>query len=194
MSQNQGKKSLRAFFAIDLTLEMKQSISEIISQLQTIHKHRATRWSKPQNLHITLQFLIAVKSEDIETLLNNVRIEIEKFSAFELELGEIELFPTKYKPRIISINLNQQEILAQLSKQIGHGITATGYEIERRPFRGHLTLARLNNIDKDFTLPDIKLPNMQKLAVKEVILYASEPSKQGSHYSILGKIPLNNIC
>lgn len=193
MSQTQAKKPLRAFFAIDLSPVIKESIGDVITQLQSTHQHHATRWSKPQNLHITLQFLSTIRHEDIETLLENVRIEIEKFSAFKLELGELELFPTKYKPRIISLNLHQQEMLAQLSKQIGIGITATGYEIERRPFRGHLTLARLNNINKDFTLPDIKLPNLQTVTVEEVILYASEPSKQGSHYSVLGKISLKAL-
>ncbi|MHB1948550.1 MAG: RNA 2',3'-cyclic phosphodiesterase [Gammaproteobacteria bacterium] len=194
MSQIQDKKPLRAFFAIDLTLEIKQSIGEIIAQLQTTHKHRATRWSKPQNLHITLQFLISVKPEDIDTLLNNVRAEIATFSTFELELGALELFPTKYKPRIISMNISQQEILTELAKQIGKGILATGYEIERRPFRGHLTLARLNNISKDFALPEIKLPDLQALVVKEVVLYSSEPSRQGSYYSILGKISLKDTA
>lgn len=193
MSQTQNNKPLRAFFAIDLTPTIKESVGNIITQLQTTHKHRATRWSKTQNLHITLQFLIAVKPEDVDTLLTNVRAEIEMFSTFELELGDLELFPTKYKPRIISMNVHQQDILANLAKQIGRGILASGYEIERRPFRGHLTLARLNNINKDFVLPEIQLPAPEGLVVKEVVLYSSEPSKQGSHYIALGKIPLKSV-
>lgn len=179
---------IRVFFAIDLTTEATKSITHIMAQLQAHHKRKSIRWCQPQQLHITLQFLAAVKHEHLAALIKNVRAEIEMFLPFELELSELELFPTRYHPRIISLNMNPQEILKDLAQRIGRGILSTGYEVETRPFRGHLTLARLNRVDKQFKLAEIKFSKIEKISVKEVVLYRSELHKEGSHYTILERI------
>lgn len=190
MTQSQKPKRLRLFFAIDLTEEVNRSLEDIIGQLQIKYKKHSIRWSKPRNLHITLQFLEAVKAEDVEKLISNVRHAIHSFEAFDLQLQEVELFPTKYRPRVISMNMDQHDILTDLAKNIGQGIVETGYEIETRPFRGHLTLARLNRIERGFLLEEIHLPKIEKIPVHEILLYKSEPSREGSKYTVLERIKL----
>lgn len=187
-----NKPFLRAFFAIDLPPSTIKTVEEMIIELSQKHPQRFIRWTKPHNLHITLQFLGALKSEDLKNLVNNVRSAIEHLPAFDLQLLDFELFPTHYQPHIISINMDQKEKLAELAENIGHGMMATGYEPERRPFRGHLTIGRLDKIKKNFTLVDAQLPKIEKFPVKEVILYKSEPNQAGSKYTILEKIKFSN--
>lgn len=192
MNTTQKSKPLRLFFAIDLTEEVSRSLENIVGQLQMKYKKHSMRWSKPRNLHITLQFLEAVKPEDLEILVLNVRSAMKSFKSFDLQLQELELFPTRYRPRIISMNMDQHEILTELAKNIGQGIVTTGYEIETRPFRGHLTLARLNRIERNFILADINLPEIEKIPVREIVLYKSEPTREGSNYTVLERIYLTS--
>ena len=189
MTHTEQNHSIRAFFAIDLNESVKKSVTEITAQLQEKYKQPAIRWSEPDNLHITLQFLPAVRLDDIETMVRNVSTELKSSDVFQLELKELELFPTPHHPRIISLAVGPHESLSLLSESIGKGIVASGYDIEKRPFRGHLTLARLNGL-KEVSLDGIGVPLFEKIEVKGVILYQSEGAKEGSMYTPLARIEL----
>jgi 2'-5' RNA ligase len=180
--------TIRAFFAIDLPLETQEVIRELLEELKTKHPHDSIRWSKPQNLHITLQFLAALKLEDIPTLTSLVKEEINQIKPFEIELGNLELFPNAHHPRVISMQVGPQELLADLSARIGKKILAAGYDIEKRAFRGHLTLARLRN---NFSLEQITLQKLKPLSVKVIRLYQSKPSIHGSEYILLNTFNLS---
>ncbi len=186
------KATMRIFFAVDLPEKTKTEIGEISAELQKKHKHHAIRWTKPENMHVTLQFQANVNETDIPQLIQNVRAEIQGFESFELQLEKIELFPTPYRPHVISIKLNPNPVLAMLSSQIGSGVVKTGYEIEKRPFRGHLTLARLPPAKKLFELDEITFSGLEKVRVQQIILYKSEPGEKGSRYTKLETIELKH--
>lgn len=184
---------IRAFFAIDLPENTQRSIARIMKELQNQHQKERIHWSKLENLHITLQFLAALQINDVERLIQYVHSTISSIPAFDLMLGTLELFPRKHHPRVISIHIPEQDLLTQLAKKIGEAITKMGYETETRPFRGHLTLARFNNVEKEFTLAEISYPAIEKFQVREVILYQSKPLRGGSEYTPLARVPLKII-
>lgn len=183
---------IRAFFAIDLPHETKRAISTLMAQLKNAHPHNSLHWTEPQNLHITLQFLGEVKLNDLAPLMNHAAQEIQLFPSFELTIGALELFPADNRPRVISLAITPNEVPAALAKTISHSIIATGYEIETRPFRAHLTLAHLNRMEKGFILPNIPAPTLGTIPVTEIVLYQSDPSNNGPRYSILKKFTLQS--
>lgn len=179
---------IRAFFAIDLPTELQKSMDNIATQLNNSNK-RVVQWIKPQNLHITLQFMKNVKFNDISALSKNVRHELQSIRRFELELSHLELFPDTTHPRVISVAVTSDVILVDIAKRIGQAIVATNYPLETRPFRAHLTLGRLKEIPPDnISLTNITLPHAMKFLVKDIILYQSHPSHEGSYYTPLEKI------
>lgn len=188
MRKYTGEFYLRIFFAIDLPKETKDILQHLLKQLQSKHKHEQIRWSKPENLHITLQFLKQVKIEDIPTMVNQVREQLTGFKHFNLEIGSFELFPHPEHPRVLSLAVEPHDILVDLSMRIGKGVLASGYEIETRPFRGHLTLAKIN---KPLSLEDISSVQLNPFSVSEITLFQSEPSHQGSKYTPLASIDLS---
>ncbi|MBV9575202.1 MAG: RNA 2',3'-cyclic phosphodiesterase [Gammaproteobacteria bacterium] len=184
---------IRIFFAIDLPQSAKAKLSEFISQLKKKSKSHAIRWTRPENLHITLQFLAEVKTEDLPLLSNQVRAHIEKnHLQLGLTLGSLALFPHPYRPRVIVFNIFPQDKLNLLSQAIGKGIVASHYEIEDRPFRPHLTLGRIKHtqgIHLQF-LSEIALPKIENIPVNEVVLFRSEPQPEGSAYTPLERIAM----
>lgn len=181
---------IRAFFAINLPEELQKSMDNVVAQLNTANK-LTVQWVKPQNLHITLQFMKNVELNDISTLSKNVRHELRSIEPFELELSHLELFPEPTHPRLISVALASDVILVDIAKRIGRAIVATNYPLETHPFRAHLTLGRLKETPpKNISLINIALPHAKKFLVKEIIFYQTQRSHEGSQYIPLEKIIL----
>ena len=62
---------VRVFFAIELPLSTKEMLNKFVVSPKSEAKSNAIRWTKPENLHITLQFLAEVRGEHIATLIEN---------------------------------------------------------------------------------------------------------------------------
>jgi 2'-5' RNA ligase len=162
---------VRVFFAIDLPPAVKEKIGSYICSLKKKSKSHSIRWSRPENLHVTLQFLAEVNSEHLPTLIQSVSKRMEgALKHSTLTFGAVHLFPNPYRPRVIVLDITPQESLATMSSIIGEGIKAAHYEIEKRPFRAHLTL---DHVD-----------------INEVVLFRSDPQPEGSRYTPLMRLPL----
>lgn len=184
---------IRIFFAIDLPIAVKQEIGKFIGVMKKRAKKNAIRWTKPENLHITLHFLAQVHTEHLAQLLENVRTKVKNLHKKPIiKTVGLHLFPNPYRPRVIVLELNSQEQLNELVDLIGQGIQLTQYKIEERPFRAHLTLGRIKypRMDLNF-LSELPIPSIEQLEVNEVILFRSEPQSEGSLYTPIDKIALS---
>ena len=185
---------VRVFFAIDLPPTTKELLGKYISAIKKRSKSNAIRWTKPENLHITLHFLAEVQSEHLEKLVENVRTEMaSSFGKLSIRLESLKLFPNPYRPRVIVLDVSPQDQLAALAAHIGRGIQATNYAVEERPFRAHLTLGRIKHphgLNLGFLL-EFPNPGVDHLEVDEVVLFRSEPQPEGSCYSVIEKLALS---
>ena len=184
---------IRIFFAIDLPAETKERLSQFIGVLKKRSKSNGIRWTKPENLHITLQFLAEAKTEHITAMLEKVRQHVlGVFKVSELTFGSLHLFPNPYRPRVIVMDVNPQEALAALSGSIGEVIATFGYELEHRSFRAHLTLGRIkqpHRADLAF-ITEYTASDIESIPVREVALFRSEPMPEGSCYTVVDRIAL----
>lgn len=182
---------VRVFFAIDLPQDVKETIGQFICALKKKSRSKAIRWSQPENLHITLQFLAEVESERLPALVESVKMSMKNvLSHVSLTFGEIHLFPTPFRPRVIVLDVTSQKELAALSAAIGEGVKAAHYEIDRRPFRAHLTLGRIKNpqgVSLRF-LSEVEPLVVGELDINEVVLFRSEPCVDGSRYTALERL------
>jgi 2'-5' RNA ligase len=186
---------IRIFFAIDLPVPVKESLGKYIGEIKKKSKSRSIRWTKPENLHITLNFLAEVQADHVQNMLNNVRSELSEFNGgLQFQLGSVQLFPNPFLPRVIVLDVTPQVELIVLSSMIARGIAASHYEIETKPYRAHLTLGRIKH-SKDINLrflTDIKPPPLGELTINEVTLFRSEPHPEGSSYTVIEKIDLKH--
>jgi len=181
---------IRIFFAIDLPLLAKEELGCFIGMLKTRSKSQAIRWTTQENLHLTLQFLPEVKREDLRMLIDHVRDVIQGVAPHSFVLEALHLFPSPYRPRVIVLSVTPQDDLADLSQLIGQGIQKSGYPLEKRPFRAHLTLGRIKHtqgLDLHF-LSACKIPALAPVEVCEATLFQSEPQAFGSRYIVLERI------
>lgn len=188
---------IRIFFAIDLPASIKDQVGAYIGSLKKKAKTNGIRWTRPENLHITLQFLPEVRLEHISPITDHVKKRVaSSFQEAKIKLGEPHLFPTPFRPRVIVLDISPQNDLALLSELIGQGILEANYAIENRPFRAHLTLGRIKQpqgMNLGF-ISEFKAPEIEVLPINEVVLFRSEPQPEGSHYSVLERIHFSEKC
>lgn len=182
--------TLRAFFALDLPFAVKQQLTEGLEVLKQQWQGEALHWVKPQNLHLTLQFLGEVKTTDLPILLERCHAELKGQKEFYLTLGSLEWFPSLSHPKVLSLKAEPQELLAELSQALRRGAVYS----EDRSFRGHLTVARVKGpgvVDTELLsfFQGISLP---PLLVKEIFLFRSDLEGSGPRYTPVASLSLEN--
>lgn len=185
--------SIRIFFAIDLPPAVRDKMSTFIAAMKKRARTGAIRWSKPENLHITLQFLPEVATSDLPELIGQVRAALnQQMQQSLIAIGRLHLFPSPFHPRVIVLDVTPQQPLSELSEKIGNGIRLAGYKTEDRAYKAHLTIGRIKNarnVDLSF-LSEFTLPAIEPIPVNKVLLFRSEPKPEGSQYTVLDEISL----
>lgn len=186
------KSTIRSFFAIALPPSLKNEVSEFIQQLKTQFPAHAIRWVKSEHLHITLQFLPAINTEDVARLLSEAKLAMVESIDSLLTLGSLAFLPNERRPHVLILDVSPAAPLIILANALGKAICNVGYAVETRPFRGHLTLGRVENSKalRHFALEQIEVPDFSTMEMTEIIYYQSEQTQQGSRYIELGKIVL----
>lgn len=182
---------VRVFFAIALPEDINKKIEQYIGELKKLSKNSKIRWTRPENLHITLQFLAEVKTGDVSVLLSNVESALSNAVVpLHFNLRGLHLFPDPHRPRVLVVDVAPQALLAEWSALVGKGIQETGYEIEARPFRAHLSIGRIKTAQSTALnfLQDAAPLNLPDISVGEVVLFQSEPHPEGSHYIPLARL------
>ena len=184
--------TIRIFFAVMLPVEVCVPFLKPLGILKKAIRGHSIRWTSVNHFHVTLQFLKDLQQKHTMLLIEEVQTQLKNMSAFQLQLGQLSLFPTPELPRIISLTVEPQTVLMAMSNTIGKAISALGYSVESRPFQGHITIARLHHdkLQADL-LSHIHFPVIKPIPVHKIYLIESRPDNEGSNYVTLAQFTLN---
>jgi 2'-5' RNA ligase len=186
---------IRAFLAIELPDALRPGLAQVQEELK--RSRAEVRWVPVGNIHLTLKFFGNVPDEEIEALAQAAREAAAAATPFQLQVTTAGAFPSPGAPRVVWLGLGGDILpLTQLFYRLEKAFAALGYLPEGRAFNPHLTLGRVKspvNRDKLARLLE-KLPplNWPPFTVKELILFQSVLSPQGSKYTPLKVIPLGS--
>jgi len=184
---------IRAFLAIELPDALRSGLAQIQEELK---RSRAdVRWVPVGNIHLTLKFFGNVPDDEIDALAQAARQAAAEAAPLQLQATSAGAFPSPNAPRVVWLGLGGDVLpLTQLFYRLEKAFAALGHLPEGRAFNPHLTLGRVKspaNRDKLARLL-VKLPTVDwpPFEVKELILFQSVLSPQGSKYTALKVIPL----
>ncbi len=180
---------MRAFIAIELPQEIKDSITSILADLEPCGLDG--RWVKPEHLHLTLKFLGSISAEQ----LHNVKAILEqcgrKHSRLQARLERFGFFPSERRPRVFFISTSGEAELRAIADDLEGELERCGFEKEGR-FKSHITLCRLKstkNID-DLQKRIATINPQGNFPVNEITLFESTLTPQGPIYEIIAKSAL----
>ncbi|MGH9684211.1 MAG: RNA 2',3'-cyclic phosphodiesterase [Candidatus Acidiferrales bacterium] len=133
---------MRLFVAFDFPDQIRQGISEAISQLEP--KSRGVRWMRPEGMHVTLKF-IGETAAGSGPAIRGALAWVHSPRAIEINFRGIGFFPNDRRPRVVWCGVEGSPSLAKLNASVEEALEPFGIGRESRPFAPHLTLARLNS-------------------------------------------------
>jgi 2'-5' RNA ligase len=122
--------------------------SEVRREALAWARHRSSddrvRWTRPENVHLTLKFLGDVRAEALDGIRAALREVCAQHVPFDATLAELEAFPSAQRARILWIGVGAgSDRLLSLAADIDDALAPLDFEREKRPYVPHLTLGRV---------------------------------------------------
>ncbi len=131
---------MKAFVALELPGAVSTRLDAALRPLRS--RLPPARWVPVANWHLTLVFLGRVNAADLPALHASLASAFAGERAFEARLQGSGTFPVGRPARIVWIGVAPAEPLRRLQAAIAEASAACGFELERRGYSPHLTLAR----------------------------------------------------
>jgi 2'-5' RNA ligase len=150
-------------------------------------------WVKPGNLHLTLRFLGDLGDSGVSRAGESVRRGAGGVAAFPARLGVLGAFPNLERPRVLWVGLALgAEEATGLARAVNDALAADGFGPPDKPFRAHLTLARVREGARGIpALKEYRPPPPPGEAVLDrVVLMKSDLHPAGSRYTPLLEVIL----
>jgi 2'-5' RNA ligase len=190
-----AQQLIRTFICIELPDELKTRIGEIQAQLKPYSS--GISWVRPQNIHLTLKFLGNVEEAQIDALGKRVSEMAVHYTPFTLIPEGKGVFPHEKSPRVFWIGIGDDSgKLVQLAERIEEGLVQFGFEKEKRPFKPHLTIARVRPFRKPKELTPAFLAtafSSNPFEVDHITIMRSDLEPTGAVYTPLKVVSLKQI-
>lgn len=133
--------SNRLFVSIPFPTPCQDSLATLMDPVEGV------RWTRPEQLHLTLRFLGDVVDEQAQRMaaaLSGIQVE-----SFLLPLEGVGVFPPRGPTKILWAGLgNAHTRLFQLRQKVDDALLSAGWQGELRSFEPHATVGRVVTSDR----------------------------------------------
>jgi len=179
----------RIFIAINLPEEIKKELEKYQSQWPEL----PIRWTKPENLHVTLAFLGYLSDEELVEVLRVTKEVTQKHQPFSINLTKIIYGPPKkMPPRMVWVEGAKSKDLANLQLDLEKSLVSSGkikFEPEERSFTCHITLGRIKTWEfrqiEPEERPEVNEDISLSFDVNSIEVMESALKRGGAEYTVL---------
>jgi 2'-5' RNA ligase len=184
---------MRLFVGLAISEAVEESLERLTLRLRV--KDDGLRWSTPDQWHVTLVFLGEVEDaaraklvQALSTLRQPpLKLRMERLGVFE-------------RSGILYAEVEISEELLHLYEAVAAAVRRCGLEVEERPYRAHITLARARNREGRKAVERLRTVasrEQQRLraswGAEEFLLYESQLSPGGSKYVVRERFALGSL-
>lgn len=135
---------MRCFLAIELPAFVRDRLAALQRRLGSID--REVRWTRVDQIHLTLKFLGDVPDRQVPTVCQTASEVAGQYPPFDLEVQGTGCFPPRGPARIVWAGLAElPESLKESHRAIEKAYAELGFKPEDRPFHPHLTVGRVRD-------------------------------------------------
>lgn len=182
----------RIFIAVNLPENIKNKLGDFQKKWLDL----PVRWTRKDNLHITLAFLGYLTDEELLDVCQATKEVALRNSSFEINLKRIVYGPPqKMPPRLVWVESEKSRELALLKKDLEESLSL-GFSKQEQIFSPHITLARVKTWQWKEIEPEERPQIEEELnlsfAVESIEVMESNLKRGGPEYLTLESWPLKN--
>lgn len=184
-------ETLRLFVAVLLSDAWLAALAVMQDELRRAGVR--LRYVRPDGIHLTLKFLGEGDRDRLDAIVTALGALEGAPGPFRLELGRAGSFGGARRPRVVWAGMNGNLAdLSALQATVERALHPAGFPPEGRPFRAHLTLARvpldLPAAEAARIMPALaalQTPLVQPFSVDSLALVQSELGRGPARYTVL---------
>ena len=180
---------MRLFIAVELSESIKKSLLAIQEQLAGLAL--AIRWSKWEQMHLTLKFLGEVPDDQVELVCQTTKTLAQQAQPFQMELTRCGCFPRRGDVRVVQMGVRDPASnLGRCRDLCEDSFEKLGFGREHRPFTPHLTIGRVRRAQAAGRLRvavDEMIPSAESQRVDAIFVVRSELAPAGACYSNISR-------
>jgi 2'-5' RNA ligase len=181
---------MRLFTGIALAPPVVDKLSAVLDQMRPTAR---INWSPAGNLHITSKFIGEWKEDrlgELQSALAAIRVA----GPIPITVAQFGYFPNERHPHSFFAGVQAGPGLEELAATIDQALAPLGCARENRPYRPHVTLARIKP-NSDIRGLQSHIEGMKDFGfgrwdAGSFHLYLSKPGSRGSVYTILATYDL----
>ena len=181
---------MRLFIGIGIPYKVRRNLELLLAHLKPA---ASLKWSPPENLHITTKFLGDVSTAKLDAVIAALHA-MPSAEPIPIEVRGFGWLPNPKSPRLLYAGIQAPEWLGQLHLRTDQALTPLEVPSETKPYRPHLTIARLDpRLDLSALHQAIlHLPSIQfgGFTADRFHLYESLTGGSGSVYRKLAEFPI----
>jgi RNA 2',3'-cyclic 3'-phosphodiesterase len=181
---------MRTFVALNLPAAGRQQLHDALRPLHD--RSLPVGWSRPDAMHLTLKFIGEIESAEVAPLEAVLRGIAGRHDPLDLRIGGLAAFPSLRRANVLWVGIAEGDALMALQADVELALSRLGYAREQRPFRPHLTVARVRSGAR---APDIErfvggFDYSSTVRVDTLDLMRSHLGGDGARYEALLRAPL----
>ncbi len=186
---------VRTFVAVELAQDVRGRTSRLIKKWSA--SGADVRWVKPENMHLTLNFLGDVDEREVHQVCDAVARAAASHEVFQCSFFGVGAFPNAAKPRTVWIGIDEnREALCSLQAATEEALHKIGFPKERRRFNPHLTIGRAKHAGSDWGQLSEMIDQAGQfdggtMKVAEVVVFSSQLESYGAVHHPLSRAPLS---
>lgn len=185
---------MRVFVAVDITLQVRSAVAALVERLRAATgRDRRFRWARAEGMHVTLKFIGESPPEKVERIraaLAGVHLD----APLEMRFHGTGFFPNERRARVFWAGIEFTPNLAVLADEVEQRLEPLGIPREKRDFKPHLTLARIEEgaplAALTAAVKQEGAPEFGTVRTTEMHLYQSVLKPTGAEYTRLHTFPL----
>ena len=181
---------VRAFISADFnSKQMLEKIGSIQEKIKQSGAH--LRLVNLDILHITLEFLGDITDKQVESVKKI--LDTLDFPKFQLQIKNPNVLPNENYIRVVYCALDGEiETLKEIQKDLRNRLKDEGFRVDKRPFKPHLTIARVKSsrnrkelisVIKEMTGINCGIQKITSIKLKKSVL-----KPEGPEYSTLHEV------
>jgi 2'-5' RNA ligase len=182
-------EGLRAFVALDLSPMSVRRVARVAEGLRMGTGAPSATWTPAAKMHVTLKFIPALVADAVVPLGQALCALAEGKAAPAPCPLRLTAFPAPHEARVIVVELcDASGALVKLADKVDKLAAKHGVDRESRPFRPHVTLARLKRpYDARRWLRPELTDSTGECGAGSLTLYRSHLGPEGSTYVPLAR-------